>query len=204
MGTHLCPVSCPQACSTASPPAADALCTAAAGHETPPGICSRGDKQSVPGAAPGNPTVFKLRGISQSQRGAEGPEDFTEETKKAQKDPWDGSMKTAAYPSQMLSGQQSPLGLTPGDWSDTTSQAGLNRVGEGEGENKPPAKPDLSHTRCHGGRCRNAGQDLARCSLRQGTAPAGHAYPCSPLTFTSFPFISGNSPIFLLSSIRIS
>lgn len=36
------------------------------------------------------------------------------------------------------------------------------------------------------------------------TAPAGPEHRGSPLTFTSFPLISGSSPIFLLSSIRIS
>lgn len=54
-GTHRCPGSCPRVCSTASPPAAGAPCTAGAGRETPPGKCSGRDKPSAAAALPANP-----------------------------------------------------------------------------------------------------------------------------------------------------
>lgn len=165
----------------------------------------------MPGAAPGNLTAFKLRSISQSEKrgreGSRGAGRLHEEAKTIKESPDRPSGQnnegcSLSFPNTKLSAITSCL--DPRRPVGPPSQADLNKVGEGERGNKPPSKPDLSHTRCHGGCCRDAGQHLARCSLRQGTAPAGHVDMRSPLTFTSFPFISGSSPIFLLSSIRIS
>lgn len=169
-GPHLCPGSCRQAGSSASPPAAGARCTAAAGRGTPPGKCSAGRIGQCPEPTPNAPHAarsFLGPGVTVGHAGPRAPR-RSQSTKESPDRPWDRSF---SFPSTKRPATAS--GLTPG-WRP----AAPARPGSGEREEKPQTHYALA------------------------AATAGP--PCSPLTFTSFPLISGSSPIFLLSSIRIS